>query len=184
MTHFPFLHLNIQLLKQNFGLARIYYMKSTVFSIFLFQRTWSDNDNVINSLYFRGSYTNIHQVQNGQKGGSICTFVYNSLFFKRKDDLSINCLDTKSKCLKSENKGWTNNIFKVMCTYLLVVNSKCLIAALNVLSKTTQSNKILILTGGLNLNFLDLTKTNLFKVFSVNILLLINKPSRVNNSVL
>ena len=94
---FSFLHLNVWSLEQHFEYFKnMLHEIDFMFKIICFTKTWPGNDNVASSLDSVGNYANINQVQNVQQCASIYIFVHNSLFFKKRDGLSLNCPDIKS----------------------------------------------------------------------------------------
>ena len=76
------------------------------FSIICFSETWLDETNNENSNYELPGYYSIHQIRNNRKGGGVSIYIKKALNFKTKDDLSINCKDAESLCIKLllENK--------------------------------------------------------------------------------
>ena len=63
------------------------------FSIVCFSETWANDININkNSSFQLPNYNTEHQIRkSGKGGGGVCIFIHDSLDYKARKDLSINC---------------------------------------------------------------------------------------------
>ena len=84
------------------------------FSIICFSETWLDETNNENSNYELPGYYSIHQIRNNRKGGGVSIYINKALNFKTKDDLSINCKDVESLCIKLLLENKRNTLINIL----------------------------------------------------------------------
>ena len=86
------LHLNIGNLRKNFeDFKELYKTLNLKFSIVCFSETWADGDKLENdSLIQLPGYNVLHQIRKNRRSGGMSIFAYESLSFKRRQDLGIN----------------------------------------------------------------------------------------------
>ena len=155
-------HVNIRSMKKNFENFRdLYYALDFRFSITCFSETWADNSFGKNSLYQLKNFNVIHQIRNDRKGGGLCIFVHKSLCYNIRKYLCTNNYDIETLAIEIENKRSKNIILNVI--YRLLV-------------------------GDFNINVLDFENNQkvekcLNQMFSHNMILTINKPTRVTRNI-
>ena len=84
------------------------------FSVICFSETWLDETNNENSNYELPGYYSIHQIRNNCKGGGVSIYINKALNFKTKDDLSINCKDVESLCIKLLLENKHNTLINIL----------------------------------------------------------------------
>ena len=113
---FSILHLNIRSKNKNFEAFREFYESLDInFSIICFSETWENDSNFDKNSSFKiEGYNPIHQIRKNRKGGGIAIFIRNSLLYKIRDDLSINCDDIESLSIEIVNDHTKNIIINVV----------------------------------------------------------------------
>ena len=157
---FSILHLNIRSMNKNFEAFREFYESLDInFSIICFSETWANDSNFDkNSLFQIEGYNPIHQIRKNRKGGGIAIFVRNSLLYKIRDDLSINCDDIESLSIEIVNDHTKNIIINVVYRPPDADLSISETFFRKILSENTNANKSLFLAGDFNINVLDYEK--------------------------
>ena len=110
------LHLNIRSMNKNFEAFQDFYKSLiTKFSIICLKETWA-NDSDINhsSLFQLEGYIPAHQIRKSRQGGGIVMFIRDSLLYKLRNDLSINCEDIECLSIEILNSQTRNIIFNVI----------------------------------------------------------------------
>ena len=116
------------------------------FSIVCFSETWANDNNLGNdSLIQLPGYNVLHQVS---------IFVYESLSFKRREDLGINSEAVESLSMEIWNKKCKNIIINTIYRPLKEDIEICEIYFKNLFSKNGTVNKYIVLAGDFNLNVL------------------------------
>ena len=109
------LHLNIRSIKKIFETFKNFLSTLNYnFSIICFSETWLDETNNENSNYELPGYYSIHQIRNNRKGGGVSIYINKALNFKTKDDLSINCKDVESLCIKLLLENKRNTLINIL----------------------------------------------------------------------
>ena len=67
-----------------------------------------------NFTYDLPNYTSSHQKRSDRKGGGVSVYIHNSLNFKTRPDLSINCGDIESLTLEIISEKTRNTIVSVL----------------------------------------------------------------------
>ena len=113
---FSVLYLNIRSINQNFEAFQDFYKSlNTKFSIICLTEPWA-NDNIINqnSLLQLEGCISVHQIRKTEKWGGIVIFIRDSLLYKLRNDLSINCEDIESLSIEILHSQTRNIIFNVI----------------------------------------------------------------------
>ena len=102
---FSVLHLNIRSMNKNFEAFQDFYKSlNTKFSIICLTETWANDSNINhNSLFKLEGYIPVHQIRKSRQGGRIAIFIRDSLLYKLRNDLSINCEDIESLSIEILN---------------------------------------------------------------------------------
>ena len=81
---FSVLYLNIRSTNKYFQAFTKFYLKlSHIFTVICFSETWASQENINNNSTFQlKNYSMTDQVRNLHKGGGLCIFIYESLFYK------------------------------------------------------------------------------------------------------
>ena len=88
---------------------------NTKFSIICLTETWVNDSNISqNSLFQLEGYIPVHQIRKSRQGGGIVKFIRDSLLYKLRNDLSINCEDIESLSIEILNSQTRNIIFNVI----------------------------------------------------------------------
>ena len=113
---FSFLHLNIRSMNKKFNAFQDFYKSlNTKFSIFYLTETWANDININqNALFQLEGYITIHQIRKSSKGRGIVRFIRNSLLYKLRSDLGINCQDIESLSIELLNSQTRNTIFNAI----------------------------------------------------------------------
>ena len=113
---FSVLHPNIRSMNKNFEVFQDFYKSlNTKFSIICLIETWANDSNINqNSLFQLEGYNPVHQIRKSRKGEGIVIFVYDSLLYKLRNELSINCEDIESLSVEILNSQTRNIIFNVV----------------------------------------------------------------------
>ena len=87
------LHLNIRSINKSFEAFKQFYLSPNFnFSVFCFSETWFNDININkNSSFQLPNYNTEHQIRKSGRGGGVCIFIHESLDYKVRKDLSINC---------------------------------------------------------------------------------------------
>ena len=102
------LHLNIRSIK------KIFFYLSLNFSIVCFSETWANDININKNSFQLRNYNTEHQIRKSGKGGGICIFIYDSLDYKVRKDLSINCDAIESLSIEICKRKTRNTVFNVV----------------------------------------------------------------------
>ena len=81
------------------------------FSVICFSETWLDK--LDSFTYDLPNYTSIHQKRSDCKGGGVSIYIHNSLNFRSRPDLSINCDDIESLILEIISDNMQNTLVNV-----------------------------------------------------------------------
>ena len=103
-------------------------------------------------------------IRKNRKGGGIAIFIRNSLLYKIRDDLSINCDDIESLSIEIVNDHTKNFIINVVYRPPDGDLSISETFFRKILSENTNANKTLFLVGDFNINVLDYENTKNFKI--------------------
>ena len=103
-------------MNKNFEAFQDFYKSlNTKFSIICLTETWAnDSDINHNSLFQLEGYIPVHQIRKSRQGGGIVIFIRDSLLYKLRNDLSINCEDIESLSIEILNSQTRNIIFNVI----------------------------------------------------------------------
>ena len=185
---FSIFHLNIRSMSKNFENLKLFLSNQSLtqnFKLICLTETWA-GENFNETHFCIPNYKAVHQMRAGGKaGGGICLFIHDSLDFKMRKDLSINCSDCEALSVEILHKSCKNII--VTCSYrppsgtMKTFNKYCS----DLFQKTEK--KHFFLTGDLNINSLDYDSSKPVKtffncVFENSLLPLINKPTRITRS--
>ena len=126
----------------------------------------------------------VHQIRRSCKGGGIVIFILDSLFYKLRNYLCINCKDTESLSIEIPNNQTRNITFNVVYRPPDGDLNLCEKLFKKILSDSTTVNKIFFLAGGFNIDLLDFeTNKNMQSfvnlMFELSMIPTINKPTRV-----
>ena len=128
---------------------------NTNFSKICLTETWAnDSDINHNSLFQLEGYIPVHQIRKSRQGGGIVIFICDSLLYKLRNDLSINCEDIESLSIEILNSQ-TRNIFNVISRPPNGDLNVCETFFKKILSDSSTVNKTFFLAGDFNINFLD-----------------------------
>ena len=72
--------------------------------------TWCVNSSDLNSHYKLNNYATVHQIKSHDRTDGICIFIYNSLLYKLRFDLSMNNEITEALFIEITNRN-RKNIF-------------------------------------------------------------------------
>ena len=185
---FSILHLNIRSMNKNFEAFREFYESLDInFSIICFSETWANDSNFDkNSSFQIEGYNPIHQIRKNRKGSGIAIFIRNSLLYKVRDDLSINCDDIESLSIEIVNDHTKNIIINVVYRPPDGDLSICETFFRKILSENSNANKTLFLAGDFNINVLDYENNKKVQnfvnlMFEFSMIPTINKPTRVTS---
>ena len=183
---FSVLHLNIRSMNKNFEAFQDFYKSlNTKFSIICLTETWAnDSDINHNSLFQLEGYIPVHQIRKSRQGGGIVIFIRDSLLYKLRNDLSINCEGIESLSIEIMNSQTRNIICNVIYRPPDGDLNVCETFFKKILSDSTTVNKTFFLTGDFDINLLEFETNkkvqsfvNLMSEFSM--IPTINKPARV-----
>ena len=112
------------------------------------------------------------------------TFIRDSLLYKLRNDLSINCEDIESLSIEIMNSQTRNIIFNVVYRPPDGDLNVCETFFKKILSDSTTINKTLFLAGDFNINLLDFETNKKVQsfvnlMFEFSMIPTINKPTRV-----
>ena len=109
------LHLNIRSINKNFEAVKQFYLSLNFnFSIVCFSETWANDININkNSSFQLPNYNTEHQIRKSRRGG-VCIFIHDSLGYKAREDLSINCDAIESLSIEISKGKTRNTIFNVV----------------------------------------------------------------------
>ena len=92
-----------------------YKFLNTKFSIIYLREKWAnDSDINQNSLFQLEGYIPVHQIRKSRQGEGIVIFIRDSLLYKLRNNLSINCEDIESLSIEILNSQTRNIIFNVI----------------------------------------------------------------------
>ena len=175
-------------MNKNFEAFREFYESLDInFSIICFSETWANDSNFDkNSLFQIEGYNPTHQIRKNRKGGGIAIFVRNSLLYKIRDDLSINCDDIESLSIEIVNNHTKDIIINVVYRPPDGDLSISETFFRKILSENTNANKTLFLAGDFNINVLDYENNKKVQnfvnlMFEFSMIPTINKPTRVTS---
>ena len=79
-------------------------------------KTWANDININkNSLFQLPNYNTEHEIRKSRKGGRVCIFIHDSLSFKVRKDLSINCDAIEFPSIEICKRKTRNTIFNDVC---------------------------------------------------------------------
>ena len=108
-----------------------------------------------NSSFQLPNYNTEHQIRKSGKGGGVCIFIYESLDYKLRKDLSINCDAIESLPIEICNRKIKNTIFNVAYRppngYTKISKQFCK----DLFSENSKNLKNMILAVNFNINALD-----------------------------
>ena len=108
-SSFSMLHLNIRSLQKNFdSLLNLLMMLQFKFKVICITETWGSDNTMNHNLFELPQYKSIHEVSRAGKGGDIAVFLYESLTFNIRHDLSANNADIEALCAEIINKKSKN----------------------------------------------------------------------------
>ena len=173
-------------MNKNFEAFREFYESLDInFSIICFSETWANDSNFDeNSLFQIEGYNPIHQIRKNRKGGGIAIFVRNSLLYKIRDDLSINCDDIESLSIEIVNDHTKNIVINVVYRPPDGDLSISETFFRKILSENSNANKTRFLAGDFNINVLDYENMRIMRImrmFEFSMIPTINKPTRVTS---
>ena len=154
---FSVLHLNIRSINKNFEDFQDFYKSlNTKFSTICLTETWAnDSDINHNSLFQLEGYIPVHQIRKSRQGEGIVIFIRDSLLYKLRNNLSINCEDIESLSIEILNSQTRNIIFNVIYRSPNGDLNVCETFFKKVISDSSTVNKTFFLAGNFNINFLD-----------------------------
>ena len=94
-----------------------------------------------NSSFQLPNYNTEYHIKKSGKGGGVCIFIHDSLDYKVRKDLSINCDAIESLSIEICKRKTKNTIFNVVCR---PPNA-------NLFSKSSKNLKNMILAGDFNI---------------------------------
>ena len=102
---FSILHLNIRTFKKNFDLlVNFLATLSLNFKVICVTEIWCSIEHNNSDLYKLTNYSSIHQTRNsGKNDGGLAIFLYNTLTYSVRKDLSTNNEDIESLCVEIIN---------------------------------------------------------------------------------
>ena len=92
--------------------SKLFCLPQIISLVLCFSETWCDD--LDNSTYDLASYTSSHQKRSDRKGWGVSVYIYNSLNFKTRPDLSITCRDIESLTLEIIFEKTHNTIVSVL----------------------------------------------------------------------
>ena len=104
-----------------------------------------------NSSFQLPNYNTEHQIRKSGQGGGLCIFIHDSLDYKVRKDLSINCDAIESLSIEICKRKTKNRIFNVVCR---PPNGDTKISeqfCTNLFSKSSKNLKNMILAGDFNI---------------------------------
>ena len=161
------------------------------FKVICITETWCSDNSLNHNLFKLPQYKSIHQVRRTCKGGGIAVFLYESLTFNVRHDLSVNNADIEALCVEIINKKSKNILINTQYRQP-AGNFNEFEAYLNTfLAKSKTTDKICFLVGDLNLNLMDYQSNAKVRdfvnlIFQHSLVPIVNKPTRVtkNNATL
>ena len=177
------LHPNIRSINKNFEAVKQFYLSLNFnFSIVCFSETWANDININKNSFQLRNYNTEHQIRKSGKGGGICIFIYDSLDYKVRKDLSINCDAIESLSIEICKRKTRNTIFNVVCR---PPNGDTKISeqfCKDLFSKNSKNLKNMILAGDFNINALDYEQNKKVQSFfnlmyRYNMIRTINQPT-------
>ena len=140
-----------------------------------------------NSSFQLPNYNTEHQIRKSGQGGGVCIFIHDSLDYKVRKDLSINCDAIESLSIEICKRKTRNTIFNVVCR---PPNGDTKISkqfCKDLFSKNSKNLKNMILAGDFNINALDYEQNKKVQSFfnlmyRYNMIPTINKPTRVGKN--
>ena len=173
-------------MNKNFEAFQDFYKSlNTKFSTICLTETWAnDSDINHNSLFQLEEYIPVHQIRKSRQGGGIVIFICDSLLYKLRNDLSINCEDIESLSLEILNNQTRNIIFNVIYRPPNGHLNVCETFFKKILSDSSTVNKTFFLARDFNINFLDFEtnkKVQSFAnlMFEFSMIPAINKATRL-----
>ena len=141
------------------------------------------NDSNINqnSLFQLEGYIPVHQIRKSCKGGRIVIFIRDSLLYKLRNDLSINCEYVESLSIEILNSQTRNIIFNAICRSPNGNLNVCETFFKNIFFDSTTANKTFFLAGNFNINVLDFETNKKVQSF-VNLMFEFSMTPTINKS--
>ena len=155
-SNFLMLHLNIRSLQKNFGsLFNLLMTLKFEFKVTCIKETWCSNNSMNHNLFDIPQYKSIHQVRRVGKGGGIAAFLYESLTFNIRHDLSVNNADIEALCVEIIDKKSKNILINTQYRQP-AENFNEFEAYLNTFfAKSKTTDKTCFLVGDLKLNLIE-----------------------------
>ena len=142
---------------KNFETSKKFYNSLNFsFSITCLSETLAnDNNPGKNSLFQLEGYNPVHQIRKNCNGDGIVIFIRDSLLYKIREDLRVNCDDIESLSIEIVNYHSKTIIFNVV--YRPPDGDLSLTETFlrKIISENTKANKTLFLAGRFNINVLD-----------------------------
>ena len=184
---FSLFNLNIRSISKNFeSLKSLLHDLKFTFKAICLTETWHQGiDLHSNSKYRIPGYNLIHQARKSGKGGGVCIFVHESLHFKTRSDLAINCEDCESLSIEIVNNCSRKNVLITTMYRPPAGNFEAFEHNLkHLLAKS--NNKVFYLAGDININLLQhstvgIARNYMNTILQYNIMPIIDKPTRVTN---
>ena len=157
-------------------------------SIVYFSETWVNDININKNPFFESpNYNTEHQIRKPGRGGGVCIFIHESLGYKVRKDLSINCDAIESLSIEI-CKGETRNtkfnaVYRPPNGDTKISEQYCK----DLFSKNSKNLKNMILAGDFNINVLDYEQSKKVQSFfnlmyQYNMIPTINKPTRIRKN--
>ena len=112
---FSLLHLNIRSFPKNSDkLIDFLDTLDFEFKVICISETWCSKNVSCNSLYKIPNYNSIHQTRgNGEAGGGLAMFIYNTLIYNMKPDLGINNDNVEALCIEIVKNNGKNILINI-----------------------------------------------------------------------
>ena len=124
------------------------------FSI-VFQKQANDINTNKNSSFQLPNYNVEHPIRKSGKGGVVCIFIHESLDYKVRKDLAINCDAIESLSIEISNRKLETR-YLMLSTGVLMETQKSVNSFVKIyFPKTVKTLKNIILAGDFNINALD-----------------------------
>ena len=108
-SSFSMLQLNIRSLQKIFdSLLSLLMTLKFEFKVICITETWCSDNSTNRNLFELPQYKSIHQVRRTGRCGGIAVFLYESLTFSIRHDLSVNNADIEALCIEIINKKSKN----------------------------------------------------------------------------
>ena len=158
------------------------------FSIVCFSEIWANDININkNSSFQLPNYNTEHQIRKSGRGGGVCIFIHESLDYKVRKDLSVNCDAIESLSIEICKGKTRNTIFNAVYR---PPNGDTKISeqfCKDLFSKNSKNLKNMIIAGDFNINALDYeqnikVQSFFHLIYQYNMIPTINKLTRVEKN--